>query len=178
MINIYEKNEYGFIDLQFEITKFTKSKTHFNIEMKGIYKNEEVGFSTNILDEGIKTLNASDEKGEPLEIKLSGGRVNIVTLGSLSDKFLQALAELYGIKIPKDTKLTNISLIGIALEGEITNIETENLKIKCFFDQDENGNEYDEYAEIYLNINVQDKLANLNEKDQEYREAIITLLSA
>lgn len=142
---------------------------------------------------GSQTVVASAEVGgEPVEVAfeispswkggaLKGagftsfqGTVGLRSLGRLSDRLVQAMDRLYKTNLAPGGMQALTTFTGISLEGNPTEPEAGPVKIKLFF---ESENE-ERYAELYLNIDLKASRVYLNEKDPEYRKPVIRALSA
>ncbi|HEX3250279.1 MAG TPA: hypothetical protein VHS05_12685 [Pyrinomonadaceae bacterium] len=64
--------------------------------------------------------------------------------------------------------------IAISLGGDPRDLAKETVKIKLFFDSDEE----DRYAELFTNIDLKARKLYIREKDEEYRAAIVRALRA
>lgn len=70
----------------------------------------------------------------------------------------------------KDTITTSTFILG----GHPKNIDTEYIKTKVFID---NAIEKELYSELYINIDLKNKIFELSEKDPDYRLNIIQMLA-
>ncbi|NOU98624.1 hypothetical protein [Paenibacillus planticolens] len=148
------KDKDNFIDLTFQITSFeTKGNTQYYV-IKGMYDQTTVGLKV--------TINNTKEAG------FNKGGIELSQIGEESNNFIRALRELYGEQISSVQMKDEVKFTDFVLEST-----SDYRKYKLFF---ESGEE-DEYAEIYLNINLKDNLIEINEKDFEYREPILKALS-
>ena len=69
-------------------------------------------------------------------------------------------------------KFTNQKLIFTVfpLNDKVAKLEKGKFKFKVFYDD---SNEKNLYSEFYINIDLNNKILELNEKDQDYRENIL-----
>jgi hypothetical protein len=80
--------------------------------------------------------------------------------------------ELYGTKqAPKGMKKAT-EFTAISLEGDPRHLANELTKTKLFFE----SNAEDQEAELFLNIDLKKGKLYLNEKDEEYRAAVVRAL--
>ncbi len=63
---------------------------------------------------------------------------------------------------------------GFSLQGDPEDLAGGVTKIKLFFEPDSE----DRYAELYTDIDIAEGVLRINEKDPEYRTAIINALSS
>jgi hypothetical protein len=97
------------------------------------------------------------------------------SVGPESDRLLATMASLYDIKVPGGRFAPRVAATSFALGGDPAKIQTEPLKFKVFFN--DAGGE-DEYAELYVNIDLRKHSVELAEKDPEYRNAVVRALWA
>lgn len=148
------RDKKDFVDLTFQIISSESKGDIQNFIIKGKYKESTVGLKVSV--------NTTKEKGFIMD------GVHVSSVGEESNNFIKALSELYD----EDN-------INVQMKDEVifTNYVLEKTrtsrKYKLFFD---NGKE-NEYAEIYLNINLNDNLIEINEKDLEYRKPILKAFS-
>jgi hypothetical protein len=123
------------------------------------------------------------------------GPVTLLSTGLESDRLLALLADYYGVAPPKPAtagllgrllrardgdfpgrwKFTQqIECLAVGIASNPSLIADEVVRMKLFFDE---GIENGRYAEIFLNIDLPEGYAALNEKDEEYREDLIHWLS-
>jgi hypothetical protein len=102
------------------------------------------------------------------------GRVTIGSLGEQSDRFLTALDQLYGTKQHVRKMGAQTEFTAMSLGGDPTHLRTAPVKLKLFFESDDDRR----YAELYLNIDVGAGTVELAEKDPDYRPAIVRALTA
>ena len=102
--------------------------------------------------------------------------VIIKSIGEQSDEFLAALCELYSMKVSKNFRKHNISATIFSLNSEKVNFNnsTSYYKFKIFLNDESNENDY---AELYINIDLKNQELEIFEKDNEYRKAIIKVFS-
>jgi hypothetical protein len=112
------------------------------------------------------------------ESEMNGGEgfskraVKINTIGIESNEFIKALSELYGFPTQKLFTTKTITSTAFSLNKKNADLDkSDYYKFKVFLEGK------DTYGELFLNINTDEKIIELHEKDQEYREAIIKVLS-
>lgn len=100
------------------------------------------------------------------------GDVTIKSLGKETEAFVQALAKAYGQKAEK-FEFTQVTLAAISLKGDPKQAAEVPIKLKLFYESEKE----DEYAEFFLNLDLPHGVVQFQEKDLEYRKAIIRFLS-
>jgi hypothetical protein len=165
---ITSESEEGFHDLVFAIEDHKKlSDGSQTILTSGMYKGRKVS---------LEIFLAPGWRASPLDADVPlttyRGTVSYRSVGAESDLLLRAMDELYETKqMPKAMNKTT-EFTAISLGGDPTDLGKEPVKIKLFFD----SNEEDRYAELFTNIDLKARKLNINEKDEEYRSAIIRAL--
>lgn len=102
------------------------------------------------------------------------GLVRLRSIGVESDRWLRALCRLHGDQRSSLAMAREVEFTGISLQGNPGAIANEPVKIKLFFDpDDETGTRY---AEAYLNIDLARQRVEFNEKDPEYRDPLLRAL--
>jgi len=112
--------------------------------------------------------------GSGTSLVVYSGRVTIGSLGEPSDRFLTAVDQLYGTKQHVRKMGAKTEFTAMSLGGDPTHLRTAPVKLKLFFESDDESR----YAEFYLNINVGAGTVELAEKDPDYRPAIVRALTA
>jgi hypothetical protein len=107
-------------------------------------------------------------------ITIFRGTVSYRSVGTESDLLLHVMDELYGTKqAPKAmNKVTEFT--AMSLGADPRDLSKEPVKIKLFFE----SNAEDQYAELFTNIDLKERKLYINEKDEEYRTAIVRALKA
>lgn len=80
--------------------------------------------------------------------------------------------ELYGTKLTPKTMATETCFTGISLGGDPRDLTKGPVKIKLFFESEEE----DDYAELYTNIELAAHRLEVHEKDEGYRLPVIRAL--
>lgn len=161
----------SWVDIFLTIVSDTKTDDSHIYVAKGLYKNNIVGLEIEVsshIKAGI---------GNGLERGGSGFASNAVTfksLGSESDNFVRALAELYEVPTTGGFSSAPLTADIFSLNKRNVNLDKKfYYKLKLFFE----SNNEELYSEIFLNINTKAKEVELFEKDEEYRSNIIKILT-
>lgn len=161
----------GWNDIFLKIVKDQKTDSSHIYTVKGLYKKQTVGLQIEV----NSNIGAGILDGKP-DVNSGTARqsVHIRSSGAESDAFVKALAELYGQPTVKAFRQQPLSVTVFSLNETPVNLDKSGYyKLKLFLE------EYDEnlYSEVFLNINTEQKEIEINEKDWEYRRAIVELLS-
>jgi hypothetical protein len=163
--NQIEKDDW--VDLIFDITESSKIENEvWTFVCKAKFENSTVGFRLFINDNiepGI--INDKIDSANFVQDGLS-----IMGIGKESDDFINAISSLYGMQsIHKFTSQKLIYTI-FPLNNKVAKLEKDKFKFKVFYDD---SNEKNLYSEFYINIDLNNKILEFNEKDQDYRENIL-----
>jgi hypothetical protein len=162
--------EEDFVDLSLKMEALLRDSDGLcRFEARALYKDRRVGFAVVL-----------GSKWEPQEIRLGEGttqfywgEAHLVSVGTESDSFIEALDQLYETNIGASQMVPDVRLVAVSLEGDPTKLESERLKIKMFFEHEVE----DRNAEFYLNCDAEKSSVQFNEKDSDYRYALILALS-
>jgi len=170
-------SEEGFVDCVFKMSSIERVGDFLQYEMLAVYDDEVVGFGA----QAYCGINAGLEEGpDGIRLRSDGVHhpaVRFFTLGTISDRFLGTLLSLY--EKSSDHPLVfadSFFLTGIALHMEDLDILAQPVKIKLF-GNDADGDDPDLYFEAYYDLDVPNGYVYLNEKDPEYRVALLLSLS-
>jgi len=158
-------------DLIFSITKKEKlDNGYLSLTCKAKYKNEIVGFKINIVNE----IPAGIINGEINNQGFMPKGIEIYSIGKESDKLIEAISKLY--EQPKKNKFTKekVAFTVFSLNKEKAILTNGIFRFKLFFDE---NNEHNLYSEFYINVDLEKRMLELNEKDAGYRENIVKILS-
>jgi hypothetical protein len=161
--NILSESEDGFVDMVFTVIKQDmKSSVPFTFDISSNAEENEVSLRISLGKEWEQTT----LDGKIVTFK---GDVTISRIDRRSDRFIQFMDRAYNTNIiPKGIK-ERIIFTGISLDGDPRYPRSKPLKIKLFYENQDGS----EYAEAYLNINLSQSKVWLNEKDPEYRRALV-----
>ena len=158
-------NEDGFVDLIFKIVEVRNGREFL---VKGNLNGVKVGFAIEL-----------EEKWNPEEIEdidepFYWGEAYFKSIGADSNAFISALAKLYGashrnFEVPEKVYA---QVVGLACNpGEVL---MHPCKTKFFFNPD---GEEEFYSEVFINVDLNTKTLEFNEKDNEYRAPLLRSLS-
>lgn len=166
-----QEQEEGFNDISLKIIEVNKKENNYEYIAKGKYENKIVGIKISIQNNISAGINNNGEI-EAKSFEKNG--IIIESIGAESDNFVTALSQIYNI--PRTTKFSKnpIKTTIFPLNQTVADLTKSNYyKFKVFFNDESDENEY---AEIYININLENNYIEFNEKDNEYRINIIKTL--
>ncbi len=153
-------------DVRISITDITEDDSSEIYKAVSVYQNKKLGL--------LVTISKAKENSQGF-----GKNINFKSIGSESDNLLSLLALLYQQKISANTGFVKSISVGYvdlnkfakSVTGmeDKTNLNTKEYKL--FFATK------DDVAELFFNVNEDEKWIELREKDKEFRPAIIKVLS-
>jgi hypothetical protein len=160
--------EEGFVDIALTITE-TKTSTDGTISVvaRGKLNGATVGFIVDVLPEW------STSPIEGTDSHFYWGKIRYRSTGAESNEFVAALARLYGSSERPGPMASTIEASAVGLDSDPRSLNTTPVRMKAFFFED--GPE-DRYAEVYTNIDLQQKRLEFHEKDPEYRLPLLKAL--
>jgi hypothetical protein len=154
----------GFTDLVFAVVQHQRNPDGSQLlRLQGAYQGRTVGFAAWL----APTWTAS--KGQ---LPTASGLVELRSTGPESDAFVSVLAALYKTKAKPTSMAAATKFAGVSLEGNPSRLEAGAVGIKLFYEGKD-----DAYAEFFLDLDLPKKRAQLNEKDDGYREPLVRALA-
>lgn len=160
--------EDGFVDLAFTIHSVNKLDSgSLEITAQGNLQGEKVGFSIELLP----TWNPQTVEG--IDEAFYWGEAFFKSTGSESAAFIKSLARLYGATLSDFSVPDKVyaQVVGLACNPE--HILNAPCKMKFFFNPD---GEEELYSEVFINIDLDAKQLEFNEKDNDYRAPLLRSL--
>lgn len=172
-----------FVDLVFSIKGEPREENgSVWVVAEGMIDDKKVGFEIGISD---KTSGVDvDTEGQVTAVRPTPNGITLRSVGEISDNLVQALGGFYNILNPPSKMVQEISLTSVALSNNLSRIRHREVQFKLFnekkFQEPESveATEFyaNEYFEMYLNFDLQNKRIYLKEKDQGYRSQQIKVL--
>lgn len=163
------KSEEGFVDITLSIARYDRqSSGRVRLVVRSTLDGSKVGFVIELLP-GWEA-----QKIEDADAFFYWGNAEVSSAGKESDDFLVALARLYGLSGPKPAFSAKVPADVVGLANDPARIESEPIRMKFFFNS---GGPEDRYSEVFINVDLQRKVLEFNEKDPEYRNALVQSLS-
>ena len=163
----------GFSDIFLKITSDLKSDTAHIYIAKGLYKNKTVGLQFIVKSNMPNGITAEGEMNS--KDGFIRNAIKIISIGQESDELVKALSELY--EIPNKNLFTKTTLVTTAfsLNQTIADLNKPGYyKFKLFFNED---SDEVSYAELFFNINTNEKTIELHEKDNDYRKPLVKVFT-
>ena len=167
-------SEEGFVDCVFKIVDLEDGEDTYKFNLRASYCGDDLGFRVEIV-KGIK--GGFDSEMSLIRENVFKQGVKFFRTGPESDLLLKVLAYLYGISEVADQMTGEEAFTAIALHQGKIDMATESIKIKIF-GEDQNEDLEEDYYESYFNLDLKKGLVFWNEKDEDYRESLISGLSA
>lgn len=169
---IWKPTEEGWFDLDLTITSVSDEGDYITIVGMGLFRGTDVGLKV-AFRKGMKPGFPNAEVD-----RTAFARDGIVysSIGDASDRFLRAMAALYGVPRPAGKFAPRVGVTAFALEPHSFDLTKNGANFKVFFN-DGDGQE-NEYAELFTNVDIAGKRLELHEKDPEYRANVVRALTA
>lgn len=165
--DILSETEEGFADLVFRITESRQDRhDRWRLTARGTHQGRRVGLAVELEPEWTEGSLAED-------LVAYRGVVRYRSIGSESDALVAALKQLYGVDAEAAGMVDMTTFAAITLEGDPARLDSKPLKIKLFFEKEEENH----YAEVYTNIDLPQKKLEIREKDESYREPLLRALA-
>lgn len=165
---ITSESTEGFHDLVFAIREHKQLPDGRQMILAaGIHKGTRVSFEIYL---GSGWRESPLDVDVPLTTYL--GHMSFRSVGAESDVFLHAMDEIYGTRQSPKQMNEATEFTALTLGGDPRDLSKKMVKIKLFFESDDE----DQYAEIFTHIDLNARKLYINEKDEEYRTAIIRAL--
>ena len=158
--------ESGFIDIDLPITDIVQEPGVIRIIGQGKLDGSVVGFEVDF----------PSKSGKPSDIThpLQVGTARFRTLGADSDRFVALLAKRYGLPGLASKMLRSVNASAVGLGEDPARALAGKKDMKFFFY--DSGTE-DRYAEVFINVNFEDRILQFQEKAEDYRKPLILALA-
>ena len=138
---------------------------------KGLYKGKTVGLQCEV-KKGIAA--GLIQSGEINKNAFVSNGVKLTSIGQESNDLVKSLSELYQFPTTKPFTMQTITTTAFSLNQNKVDLNIKDYyKFKLFFEE----NTEDLYSELFFNIDLTRQIIELHEKDEEYRENIIKVLT-
>lgn len=159
----------GWYDLKFHFTVSSSGESRA-FRLRNHFEDAEVGMTV-VIPHTIQNGLRQDEKGQWYVAQEAIQTVLFVRDGEPSDRLVRAMNRLYKTGLTGKRMVDVVSLEAIPLEGEQQGLP----KIKLFGGPNEDE---EAYFELYLNLDFQRSVAEIAEKDPDYRLPMMKALVA
>ncbi len=170
LIELTLNAEEGWQDLIFTITEKEKVNGVWNLICKAIFENKVVGLKVNIVDQVAPGI-VNEQIDNTCFIR---NGVEFESIGTESDQLIEVISSLYGQSKRTKFSTKKPSFTMFPLNQEQAILENGRFHFKLFFDENDEQNLY---SEFFLNPDLKNGTLELNEKDIDYRENIVNILS-
>lgn len=167
--------EDGFVDCVFRIAEATEDASSHVLRLEASHEGAVVGF-TAFVRKGIQ--GGIDREMEVLPDRVYRPAVRFARSGPESDALLSVLARLYDQPPGSRRMAEETPLTGIVLHQGDVDFAGMPVRIKLFGPDSDAAIARGDYFESSLEVDLPAGLVFWNEKDSEYREAILRGLSA
>jgi hypothetical protein len=167
-------SEDGFVDCIFKIKGLRSDNDYYYFNLLASHEGEGVGMAVKL----VKYVGPGfDQQMNLIKEHVYHRGVTFSSLGSISDRLIDGLARLYGMQELELRMTPEETFTAIALQQQDTDLEKHPVKFKLFGRDEEPFNE-DDYYESFFHVDLVNGFAHWNEKDPDYRSALISGLRA
>jgi len=163
----------GFVDCSFRIMDHVSGEDEHRFHLSASHGNQVVGFDVVVM-KGIR--GGMDNEMKLIPDHVYRGGIHFLRSGPESDRLMTVLATLYGLPTEARRMVDSFSFTGIALHTDDVDMEIAPIKIKLFGNDGKDVPE-DDYFESFFNLLMVEGFVFWNEKDPDYRRALICGLS-
>lgn len=167
-------SEEGFVDSVFRIERLTRDRRQYRFHLAASSGRAVLGFDCRVV-RGVKAGFDADMRIEPRHFYRDG--VEFRRSGPESDRFLRVMARRFGYRRPAARMASGVAFTGLALHQGALDLEREPVKIKLF-GYERPSDDPEMYNESFFNLDLRSGLVFWNEKDPEYRPALLSALTA
>lgn len=167
-------SEEGFVDCIFKIGNLKKDHDFYYFDIFASHNARKVGFSVKLANNVGPGFDADMNL---IKNHVYHQGVSFRSLGQASDDLITALAELYGQDSGTLRMAPEETFTTITLQQQDTDLESDAIKMKLF-GRDSDPFVEDDYYESFFNVDLPNGFVSWNEKDPDYRDALIRALSA
>ena len=168
-------NDEGFITITIPFTKMVVNKhKEFEIKVEGLRDGKVVGLFVTIkgnMSGGIERF--EDDTVSVKEESFYKDGIIFKSLGESSNKLMDLITEQFGVDNNRGFSKEPVGFTCFSLESEELGVDFPKSHFKLFVDKTEEG-----YAELYFNVDLEERKIEIMEKDPEYRSNIIAALTA
>ena len=162
--------EVGFTDFVFFISHVQSNQYGAIIQASALDGKTDVGFELEVPNSWRDTT-----AGPKNELHLHQGAIGMLSDGVSSDALISTMQRAYGQPEKAASFAKTVHATAISLSGDPAKVLTEVCQIKLFFGEDTGKDA--PYAEVFLDIDVKNKVVLLKEKDPEYRADLLKFLT-
>lgn len=166
-------SDEGFVDCVFKVLNLKSDRDFYYFNLLASHEGRTVGFAVKLL----KDIGPGfDDDMELIQAHVYRPGVSFRSLGGVSDDLITALARLYEISDQPLRMVPEETFTAIALQQQDTDLAAYGVKLKLF---GRDGEPFDEdaYYESFFNVDLPSGYVSWNEKDPDYRNALIRALA-
>lgn len=167
-------SEEGFVDCILRIERLTREGDQYVFDLYASHAGETVGVRARLKAEIGPGL---DSEMNLIKEHVYWKGLEVSSLGPESDRFIDALASLYGAGPGPRAMVQSETYTVIALQQEGTDLTCEQVRLKIFGKDADDCHE-DDYYESFFNVDLPGGFVYWNEKDQDYRGPLLRALAA
>ncbi|TLM99795.1 hypothetical protein FDZ73_21065 [bacterium] len=157
----------GFVDIDLPIVQTeSKSPNVVSVVARGKIHGSVVGLAVDI------SPTWTEKPIENARASVYWGKVRLRSIGSESDAFSKLLAGLYHMPCATAKMPQRMEAEAVGLSNDPRLVKSTPTRMKLFL----NSNSQNNYAEVYLNLDLNSKVLQFHEKDPGYRAPLLRAL--
>lgn len=167
-------SEEGYIDCIFMVEDLKQDNEFYYFNLRASHNGNIVGMGVKL----VKNVKPGLDKDMSLikqHVYYRG--VTFSSLGKISDQLITSISNLYGFNNRKFSMVPEETYTAIALQDKNTDLEVNSVRFKIF-GRDQEPFIEENYYESFLNVDLKNGIVAWNEKDPDYREALVRALCA
>lgn len=166
-------SEEGFVDLVFRIHDLVDAGGEYQFRMAASFDGQTLGVDVSV----VKDVGPGfDDDMQLIKEHVYRQGVRLTRSGPESDRLVRTIAKLYALEHTPQRMVDKESYTAIALHQGLVEMAIKPVKLKIF-GKDGPDDAEDDYYESFFNLDLANGFVFWNEKDQEYREALVRALS-
>lgn len=166
--------EEGFVDCVFQVQHLTQDEAHYHFDLRATFGGLPVGVRARLLRE---VQPGFDGEMKVIQAHFYSGGLEISSLGLETERFIEALAQLYQIELVDGPGLVAETFSVFALHQADTDLASSAVRLKVF-GNDRSDSAPGSYYESFFNVDLPAGHVYWNEKDMAYRTPMLNALAA
>ena len=167
-------SEEGFVDCIFKVDELRQDNEFYYFNLLASHNGKTVGVGVKLVK---KVKPGFDKDMNLIKDHVYYRGVSFRSLGAISDELITSISNLYGFTNSELSMVEAETYTAIALQDKDTDLEIHSVRFKIF-GRDQEPFIEENYYESFLNIDLKNEFVSWNEKDPDYREALVRALCA
>lgn len=165
--------EEGFVDCVFQVQHLMQDDVHYHFDLRAAFAGYSVGVRARLR---CDVQPGFDGEMNVIQAHFYSDGLEISSLGLETERFIEALAQLYEIELVDGSGAVGERFSVIALHQADTGLEAGAVRLKVF-GNDRSDSAPGSYYESFFNVDLPAGHVYWNEKDVEYRAPMLNALA-